>query len=416
MNNTWVMKELTQIFPEKKISSIKSAVYQALDGSDLKQKIIPGQRVAITAGSRGISNISLILKTLVEYISSLGCLPSIISAMGSHGGNTIAGQLSILNKLGITMETMGAPVVASDQSILFCSDGDRKCYVNILVKNYDHIIVVNRIKPHTTFSGIAESGLQKMMAVGLGGNKSALTIHQEAPDFISSAIIETSDLMINNLPIALGLAIIEDAKKNTMLIEAILPKNIKEKEERLLEIARLNMPRLPFDKLDLLIVDEIGKNISGTGMDSNIIGRRNYKPGSAVSGPAIEKIVVLNLTEETNGNGYGIGLADFTTRRLVEAIDYKAMYTNALTSTYLNKAMVPPVLSDDLSAIREAIKTFPKKNKQLRIARIKNTLEIERILVSPEAAESISSNNSNIIFSDQATSFKFDKNNNLLPF
>jgi hypothetical protein len=415
MNNLWFMKELNQTFPSRNMSSVRATVYKALDASDLKQKIFPGQRVAITAGSRGISNVTLILKSLVDYIYSLGCQPSIISSMGSHGGGTISGQLDILNKLGITAESVGAPVVASDQSILFYCNDNQKFFINILVKSYDHIIVVNRIKPHTTFSGTAESGLQKMLAVGLGGNNGANTIHQEESDFISSAIIETADRMINNLPIALGLAIVEDAQKNTLLVEAISPKDIRKKEEILLEIARHNMPRLPFDRLDLLIVDEIGKNISGTGMDANIIGRRDIKTGYYSSSVNIDKIVALNLSKETEGNGYGIGLADFTTRKVAEAINYRSMYTNALASTYINKALLPPVLPDDFSAISEAINLLKTENKLLKIARIKNTLEIGRIQISEALAENFKSIE-NIYVSSQTRSFLFDKNNNLLPF
>ena len=408
------MIELVRNFPDQSIVSVGELVARVLKESELKNILVPGNRVAVTAGSRGIKNIVLILKTIVDYISSCGCQPFVISAMGSHGGGTVEGQLSLLGKLGITPDNIGAPVLASDRCVFLPGSQD-SIYVNALALDFDQIIVVNRVKPHTSFHGPAESGLQKMLAVGLGGPKGASSIHALGVNALSSIIPKVSKIMVKLLPVALGIAILEDAYDNTRAIEVLPTDVFAEREEKLLDQAWNSMPLLPFDQLDLLVVDEIGKIYSGTGMDTNVIGRLRISGVAEPEKPMIKRIVALGLAPQSHGNAYGIGLADFTTRKLMDQIDYKATYLNAMTSTFVLRAMTPMILPNDFSAIQAAIESLGQtKAKTLRMVRIKNTLQLDKLLISEVLSNEVKSIKSVCIAGEPRN--LFDHNNNLLPF
>ncbi|MCL6610004.1 MAG: DUF362 domain-containing protein [Peptococcaceae bacterium] len=410
------MAELVQVFPDRAVSSIEETVNRALDGAGLGNLLAPGERVAITAGSRGIKNIVLILKTVVRYVSSCGCRPFVISAMGSHGGGTVPGQLAVLSGLGITPENIGAPVLASDRCSPLPPEGGEIFYVNSLAFDFDRIIAVNRVKPHTSFHGPAESGLQKMLAVGLGGPQGASRIHSLGVEALPAVIPRAAAAVAKHLPVTLGLAILEDSHENTMAVEAVLPEEFAEKEALILEEARRCLPRIPFDSLDILVVDEIGKVYSGTGMDTNVIGRIRINGVPEPDKPKIKRIVALDLAPGSKGNAYGIGLADFTVQRLVDGIDYEAMYLNAMTSTFVMRAMVPMTFPDDLSAIRAAVRSLGRTEPgDLRMVRIRNTLHLERMLVSKALLEE-ARNNKMVKITRDPRPMAFDHNNNLLPF
>ncbi len=408
--------EVRQFFPDRSISSIEEAVKGALESAGLGALLKGGDKVAITAGSRGIKNIDRILKTVVEFISSRSCHPFILSAMGSHGGGTVQGQLEILANLGITPERTGAPVLAPDHSRPVPGEGGLTFHVSKLAFEFDKIIVVNRIKPHTSFHGPAESGLQKMVAIGLGGPEGASKIHGHGVEALPSIIPAAAAAVLKHLPVAMGLAILEDSHENTMAIEAVMPGDFTSRELQLLEEARLVMPGIPFDSLDVLVVDEMGKNYSGTGMDTNVIGRLKIQGVPEPVRPKIKRIVVLNLSPRCGGNGYGVGLADFTTRRLVDNINHEAMYLNAMTSTFVMRAMIPMIYPDDMSAIRAAVKSLGGVNPgAVRMVRIKNTLNLEKMLVSESLAEE-ALKSGRMQISEKLKPMAFDESNNLMPF
>lgn len=407
---------LRQVFPHKKISAIEKETNRAMQKLNFRDLLTAGDRVAITAGSRGIKNIALIIKAVVNYIYSLGCYPTVLASMGSHGGGSISGQLEVLQGAGITPDSMGCPVLASDTSLPLPEENGKIFYANSLAFDFDRIIVVNRIKPHTSFHGPVESGIMKMLAIGLGGPEGASRIHGLGIDSLPGIIPEAASLMLKRLPVTLGLAILEDSHENTMSIQAVQPEKFLETEQRLLEVARSHMPGIPFDDIDILVVDEIGKIFSGTGMDTNAIGRIKITGIPEPLRPRIKRIVALGLAHGGKGNAYGIGLADFTTKRLVDGIDQEAMYLNAMTSNFIQRAMIPMTFPDDLSAIRAAVKSLGNIDvDRIKIVRIKNTLDLELMQVSRPLADEAATNPSLEIL-DQATPMAFDGKNTILPF
>ena len=411
-----LMAPLVQTFPDQGLPSVAEAVERALEGAGLEDLLRPGDRVAITAGSRGIRNIELILQTVIRRVSDCGCRPCIISAMGSHGGGSVPGQLGVLAGLGITPENMGVPVLASDRSTALPPENGGIFYVNSLALEFDRIIVVNRIKPHTSFHGPVESGLQKMLAIGLGGPEGAARIHSLGVEALPGVIPRAAAAVLKNLPVALGLALLEDSREQTMAVEALLPASITARETELLEEARRSMPRLPFDRLDVLVVDHIGKMYSGTGIDTNVVGRLKIYGLPEPASPQIKRIVVLGLGPGSGGNAYGIGLADFTTRRLVDGIDHRAMYLNALTSTFIMRAMIPMTCPDDRSAIDAAVKSLGLTDPRgIRMVRIKNTLQLDSMLASQPLLEEAAGSGL-IQIAGRPGQMAFDRDNNLLPF
>lgn len=409
------MAEVTQLFTHRGLGDIEGTVARTLEGYGLRDHLQPGERVAVTAGSRGIKNIDRIIRAVVKYISSLGCDPAVVAAMGSHGGGTVPGQLEVLDGLGITPEKVGAPVLASDSSLPLPPRDGETFFVNSLAFEFDRIIVVNRVKPHTSFHGPAESGLQKMLAVGLGGPGGASRIHSLGVEALPGVIPRAAAAVAAHLPVALGLAILEDSMENTMLMEAVHPEDFARREIDLLEEARRNMPGIPFESLDVLVVDQIGKMFSGTGMDTNVVGRIRINGVPEPVSPRIKRIVALRLGPGSGGNAYGIGLADFTTRGLVDSINYGAMYLNAMTSTFVMRAMVPMTLPDDLGAIQAAIKSLGLENpEKTRMVRIANTLNLDRMLVSGSLLEEAGENRSLRVAGDPIP-MAFDGRNNLRP-
>ncbi|HBR29656.1 MAG TPA: [Fe-S]-binding protein, partial [Firmicutes bacterium] len=352
---------------------------------NLAAKIKPGDRVGITGGSRGIRNISLITKEIVSFFKTLGAEPFIFPAMGSHGGAVAEGQIEMLEHYGITEELMGASVLSSMEveEIGKTKEG-LIVYVDSYACRADHIFVVNRIKPHTKFKGHLESGLCKMMTIGLGKQKGADYYHMQALKYGFSEVIEAvATVVLEKMPVLGGLAIIEDGFDQTSILRAIEPDKIIEEERGLLDIAKEYLPKLPFSELDVLIVDQIGKDISGAGMDYNIIGRNRDIMDRWYSTQKIKRIFVRDLTKNTSGNGLGIGMADFTTERLIKKLDLEAMYMNALTASGPENAMLPIYFDSDRKALESCLTTIgPISPAEARIVWIKDTLSLEEVLVS----------------------------------
>jgi len=353
--------------------------------------IKPGSEIAIAVGSRGIRNIDRIVKATVEVVKEMGGKPFIVPAMGSHGGATAEGQKELLEGYGIREEFIGAPIKSSMEVVELPSDGlVNRVFMDKIAYSADGTIVINRIKPHTDFHGDIESGLLKMCVIGLGKHKQAIEIHRFGTYGLRHLIPLTAERIIKYGNIIFGIAIVENAYDETMIIEGVRPEEFEETDKRLLKIARENMPSLPVDNLDLLIIDQMGKDISGAGMDTNIIGRIYIDGEPEPEKPKITRIVVTDLTEKTHGNAIGIGLADFTTRKLFEKIDFNATYQNAVTSTFVLRGKIPIIAEDSRTAIEWALRTCgPIEIENAKIIRIKDTLSLSEMYVSRSILDEI---------------------------
>ena len=378
------MVEVRQRIESPRIEDFIGEIRRELRRINLPGRISRGDDVAITAGSRGIAHYREILLTVIDEVKRAGGNPYLIPAMGSHGGATPEGQLAVLRELGITPESMGVPIYATMEveEIGRLRNGV-PVYIDKYALKADGIIVVNRVKPHTDFKAEIESGLMKMMVIGLGKQKGAEMIHKYKREGYHRLLPEAARLILKKLPIIAGLAIVENARHEIAIIRAIEPENIEREERALLKVAKSLIARIPFKDIDVLIIDEIGKDISGTGMDTNVVGRF-WLPGEHEPlAPKIKRIVVLDLTEKTRGNAVGIGLADVTTRRVIEKMDYDATLINALTAGHVEGARIPVYLPNDRDAIAIALHTCgPIDPREAKVVRIKNTLELERMWIS----------------------------------
>lgn len=403
-----------QLFPSGRVADVKSAMLDALAGLNLAAKIRPGMRVAITAGSRGIVGIPLILRTAVDYISSLGARPVVVAAMGSHGGGTPAGQVEVLASLGITPESIGCEVRGGTDVVdLGRTASHLTVYTDAYAAGCDGILVINRIKPHTSFHGPLESGLVKMLVVGLGKPAGAAQFHSLGAARLSAALAEIGEVLLARLPVLGGIAILENGREETADLVPVEPQDLISHEPELLLRAKQLLPRLPVQRLDLLVVDQMGKNFAGTGMDTNIIGRIGIY-GVPDAEPHIERIVVLDLSEGSHGNANGMGLADFITKRFEEKIDFEATYLNTLTATFVQRARMPIVMKSDRLAILTALKTLGSPAPEsIRMMRIPNTLMLEHIWASPAALASCD-HNCAVEVLGPAVELEFDTNGNLV--
>ncbi len=380
------MFRIRQSFSGPRIDDVPAAVHDALAKRELGTRIRPGQTIALTAGSRGIANIPVILKSTVHYLRGLGAQPFIVPSMGTHGGSTAEGQRKVLESYGITEEFIGAPIRSSMEVVeIGRTPQDWPVYLDKHAANADHIGVVARIKPHTNYSGPIESGWLKMMAIGLGKREGAAWYHRVFLDHSYDPVVRSVGRTIRqNAPIAFGLATVENGYEQTALIESALPADFESVEERLLIQAKEWLARLPFGQADLLIIDEIGKEISGSGLDTNVTGRkRAMRTDTLENQPDMRFIFVRGLSKHTHGNAAGIGFADFTTTRLIESMNYADTRVNCVTSGFASGANLPVRYDDDRQAIEAALSILGLREPQnARIIRIKNTLELEYVEVS----------------------------------
>lgn len=380
------MTPVRQHFKGPIVKDIEAEVRSQLSMVGLEGKIVPGMRIALTAGSRGIANIARIIKAVARYVKSLDAVPYIIPAMGSHGGATAEGQVKVLESFGITEAYCEAPIVSS-MEVVQIGETERgtPVYLDRCASEGDGIIVIGRVKVHTDFKspiGI-ESGIMKMAAIGLGKHKQALALHNHGIQGIRDFMPEVARVTLAKANILCGIAIVENASEQTALIEAIPTSLIEERERELLQISASLMPRLPVQHLDVLHVDRIGKNYSGTGMDTNIIGRMRILGVEEPASPSIKYIIAGDLSDECQGNALGIGLADLTTKRLFEKIDFQKTNENVITSTFLHRAMIPIILENDEEAMKTALRcTWGVASEKARVIRISNTLHLEHLYVS----------------------------------
>lgn len=409
------MIKIRQCFPRPKIEreDIHSVIFNKLEQEKFVNVIKPGMRVAITAGSRGISNIALIIHSLVEWVKSKGGDPFIVPAMGSHGGATAEGQLEVLHGYGITEEYLGCPILSSMETV-HIGDTCEGHHVRIDKNAYeaDGIIVAGRIKPHTGFRGPYESGIMKMMTIGLGKQEGAEVCHATGFGEMGHLVPLFGNVILEKANILMGFAIIENAYDETCVLEPLAVDEIPSREPELLNKARDLMPRILFDSVDVLVIDKIGKNFSGDGHDPNISGR--FITPYATGGIESQRMVVLDLSDESHGNACGVGLADIITQRLKDKIDLEMTYPNVITSTVLKAANIPVTVDNDVDAIKLAIRTCTKGDRtNPKIVRIPNTLHIEHILIS-EALLEKAKENPNIVVEGVPEEMDFDANGNLV--
>ena len=373
-----------QTFPQGKIfpEQIPEVINRQLEQEQFASLIRPGMEIAITAGSRGIRNVDIITKAIVDFVKSRGASPFIVPAMGSHGGATAEGQLEVLASYNITPETMGCPIKSSMEVVeLGYSERNRRVVMDKNAFEADGVILSCRLKPHNAFRGPYESGPCKMMTVGLGKQVGASVVHSDGMDVIAENIPTMAKVVLEKGNILFAIPCIENAYDETCHIEAILAKDILTREPELLQYAFSNMPKILVNEGDVLIVDEIGKNYSGTGVDPNITG--TFSTPYATGGVKVQRTCFLNLSRESHGNALGIGLSSAITRKIFDDMDVEKMYPNCITSTVLASAKIPCVVSGDKEAIQICIKTCNKIDTgKARVIRIANSLHIGTIMLS----------------------------------
>jgi len=365
-----------------KIDDVESTVSEEIEASNIEIK--KGSKIAIAIGSRGISNLPEIVGAVVSSIRDMGAEPFLVPAMGSHGGATADGQREVLASLGVTEKSVVAPIMSS-MAVSEIPSGrmKTKIYMDKYAWESDGVILVNRIKPHTDFHGLYESGLVKMSVIGLGKHTQALEIHRYGVEGLRDLTPECARKVFDTGKIILGLAVVENAFDETSIIRALRPEEILKKEPELLKYARKNMPRLPVNNIDVLIVDSLGKDISGTGLDPNIIGRMKIRGEVEPIMPKIKNIIVTDITEASHGNAVGVGFADVITRKLFENINFSSTYENVVTSTFLERAKIPIVADNVKKAFEIAYRASgPIKDGKERVVRIKNTLDLAQVYVS----------------------------------
>jgi hypothetical protein len=382
----------------------------------IRPQIKRGMKIAISVGSRGIANISVIVKEVADLFKAYGAEPFIVPAMGSHGGATAEGQTALLEEYGITAETMGIPIISSmrvkslgslpdNRNVSLCMDEN--------AFNSDGVFIINRVKAHTDFHGPNESGIAKMLVIGLGKHKQALSIHEHMVGGLKEYIPKAAQAIVNTGKIIGALAIVEDGYDETSVIEAVLPEEIVKADSELLLLSKSMMPSIPFERFDILLVDWMGKNISGTGMDTNIIGRINIR-GEVDQAPYITRICLFDITPECHGNALGIGLADIIPRKLYEKIDWHATYENVLTSRFVERGFTPIIQPADYDAVNTAIKTCGYRTLDtLKLVRIKDTLHIDEIYVTDSLLNEIKDSN-NVIIVERNIPLQFNERGEII--
>lgn len=407
------MARVRQLFDAAEITDPEEAVRRELLRPELIRTINPGMNIAVTAGSRGIHNHGRIIKAVVDIIKERGANPFVIPAMGSHGGANAKGQLEVLAGFGITAEYLGCPIKSSMETVnIGESPEGHQVHIDRNAWEADGIIVVNKVKPHTAFRGPYESGLMKMMTIGLGKQYGASLCHEAGFKHMGRLVPMFANVILKNCNILFGLAIVENAYSRTWLLKGLTPEEIPEKEPELLNQARKLMPKILFDQIAVLVIDQIGKNFSGDGQDPNVSSR--FATPYATGDFTIQKVCVLDLSEKSHGIMIGAGCADTCTRRLIDKSNLEASYINAITSTVFDCVRLPMILKNDYYAMAACIKTCNEVDRdRIRMVRIPNTLEIREIWISESMMED-ARKNPRIEILSEPEELPFDKNGNIL--
>lgn len=404
---------IRQYFDDTKIENIEEEIKKQFNSEKIRDIIKEGQTIGITVGSRGLANLKEIVKYICDNIKSKGATPVILPSMGSHGGAVAEGQAEFIRGLGVTEEFVGAEIRAGMEVIqLGTTEEGYPVYYDKIASELDGVIVLGRIKAHTDLEGDIESGLHKMIAVGLGNHLGAQVVHARGLDKAVPRVKSIARYALKNSNIVFGVGLIENAYDETSEIVFLPAAEIAETEASLLAKSKKQLPRFLFNDIDVLIVDQIGKNISGNGMDPNVIGRGmiGYKNKEI----RINKIVTLDTSEESGSNAFGVGLSDITTKRIFNKLETEAMYTNAITAIAINGVRIPIAMDSDKLAIQLAIRAVcAEEPEKIRIARIKDTLSLSEIYVSESLVEELKGNENIEIISD-LEEFEFDELGNLL--
>lgn len=381
------MYRVRQSFNKEHLEDIEGTVAREFAKAEIRSQVKPGMRVALAVGSRGIRNLSRIVKCVVDQLLALGAEPFIVAAMGSHGGGTLEGQLEILHTYGITQEAMGIPVIANNDVELLgsTSRGIQVYFDKLCLEQADLVIPINRVKLHTDFVDTIQSGMCKMLVIGLGHHKGCTAIHKADFSYFGDTLREATRLILSRAKVGFGVAIMENAYDQTLLVEAVPAGKMLEREAELVMLSRKNMPILMIPDIDVLVVEQIGKDISGNGYDPNILGKSFLLKEFVLPVPKIGRMVVLDVSPASHGSAVGIGIFDVTTRKLFDQLNMEAMYANDIALGCLDDCKIPLVAADEEEAIRVAVKVLRDNDpEKLKIVRIRDTLHMEEIQVSED--------------------------------
>ena len=381
------MYRVRQSFRKDRLDDIEGTVHRELNQETIRSRVRPGMKIALGVGSRGIRNLPRIVKCVIGELKAMGAEPFILAAMGSHGGGTLEGQLEVLRAYGITEEAMGVPVIANNDVTHLgqTSRGIQVYFDKLCLEDVDMVIPINRVKLHTDFVDNIQSGMCKMLVIGLGHHRGCTAIHQADFSYFGDTLKEATRLILSRAKVGFGVAIMENAYDQTSLIEAVPAENMLSREAELVEVSKQNMPLLMIPDIDVLVVQEIGKDISGNGFDPNILGKSLLLDRFVLPVPRINRMVLLDLSEATHGNAVGIGIFDVTTRKVFDQLNLETMYANDIALGCLDDCKIPLVAADEDEAIRVAIKVLRGNDpSRLKIVKIKNTLHLEEIQVSED--------------------------------
>lgn len=405
-----VMYRVRQRHDATSIEDVAESVRRQLARCKVKDKVRSGQTAAVAVGSRGIHSLVTIVSAAIKHFKALGLKPFIIPAMGSHGGATAEGQAKVLHDLGITESATGVPIVSSMDVVSLGRLGSgAEVYFAKDALEVDHLVVISRVKPHTAFRGEVESGLCKMLAVGCGKDMGASNVHKFD---LAASLVPAAEMIIEKAPVLCGLALVENRSGETHTIKSALPHEFVDVDKELLKEARKLLAKIPLDDLDILVVDEMGKNISGTGIDPNVIGIWRRDGGSRK--PDYRTLIVLDLTPQSHGNAMGIGMVDLTTRRVIDKIDLQATYTNVITSGILRNARLPMTLENDRTVLATALSLVPEPER-VRMVRIVNTSSLETFWAT-EAILPELRRQAGIVVDNTPLPVEFDDEGRLLAF
>lgn len=410
------MVNVRQKFDSAHLGDIPATIAKEFQRPEVRARVKSGQVIAVGCGSRGVANIATIARCVIRELQALGAKPFIFPSMGSHGAATAEGQKKVLDGYGISEATMGVPVKATMDTVVVGElDDGTPVHMDRFASEADGVVVINRIKPHTSFRGATESGVTKMLSIGIGKINGAATYHRHGMDTFATLLPKVRDVNLAKRNVLFGVGIVENAHDQTALIEVMPANQIATREPVLQELAKRQMPQINFSEIDVLIIDEMGKNISGAGFDPNITGR-NRRNVVWNFGPKVKKIAVLGLTPETGGNATGVGGADIITMRLYKEIDVPSTYANIITSMNLDGGAIPIVMNNDREAIQLAVKTVVRvKPENCRIVRIRNTLELAQIQVSEPMLAEVRARPEVFQIASPANAFTFDAAGRVAP-
>ena len=410
------MVGVRQKFEAERLHDIPGAIAREFQRAEVRARVKAGHSIAVGCGSRGVAHIGEIARCVVRELQALGAKPFIFPAMGSHGAATAEGQRKVLASYGITEEAAGVPVRATMDTVVVGNLADgTPVHMDRFAAEADAVVVINRIKPHTAFRGATESGLTKMLSIGIGKIVGASTYHMHGMDTFPELLPRIRDVNIQARNVLFGVGVVENAYDETALIEVVPAERLSSREPELQAMAKRMMPQLYFDAIDVLVIDEMGKNISGAGFDPNITGR-NRRAIKWQDKPAVKKIVVLGLTRESMGNATGVGGADVITMRLYRELDVASTYANIITSANLDGAAIPMIMNNDREAIALAVKTVVRvKPQACRVVRIRNTLQLGEILVSEPMLAEVHRQPDRFEVIGEPAPLQFDAQGNLAP-